>query len=196
VRTHSKLLDMVSASAFEARYHSQEDPWNYRSSSYERTKYEITLRALSKERYAHAFEPGCSIGELTALLASRCDRLLATDIAPTAVVRARARCRELHNVQIECRDLRLRQPTGPFDLILLSEIAYYFDAQVLAEVAMRLNETLAAGGELIAVHWTGHSIDHWLHADEAHQVLHAKLRLDHTGGVRHPGFRIDCWSKI
>ena len=46
-------------------------------------------RCSRRERYASAFEPGCSIGVLTAQLAPRCDRLLACDVAAAAVESAR-----------------------------------------------------------------------------------------------------------
>jgi trans-aconitate methyltransferase len=181
--------------AFEKRYLQQPDPWQFRTSVYERSRYGATLRALPPHRYAFAFEPGCSIGELTVLLALRCDRVFATDVSPTAVERASRRCESFPHVRVECRDLRdtvLR--TSP-DLILMSEIAYYFEPRELESLARRLGETLCVGGSLIAVHWLGESEDHVLRGDEAHEILLHALPLRHEGGERHPGFRIDRWSR-
>lgn len=195
MKSRAQIDDDVSAEAFESRYRAQEDPWNYRSSSYERAKYHSTLAALSRDRYRCAFEPGCSIGELTAMLARRCDRLFAVDVSPTAVERARFRCRVFNNVRIECMDVHSGLQSGPFDLIVLSEIGYYFDVPTLTDLASRLADSLTAGGELIAVHWRGHSTDHILHADEVHRVLLEQLTLQAAPEQRHPGFRINSWLK-
>ena len=76
---------------FEARYAADPDPWDFEGSAYERAKYERTLAALGERRYASAFEAGCSIGVFTAMLADRCDELLAVDIAQSAVDATRRR---------------------------------------------------------------------------------------------------------
>jgi cyclopropane fatty-acyl-phospholipid synthase-like methyltransferase len=187
--------ERVSAESFERRYCAAEDPWSYRSSHYERGKYRCTLNSLKRKSYARIFEPGCSIGELTAGLAQRCERLLATDISPSAVRQARRRCQIFPHVQIECEDLRETQPRFAFDLIVLSEIGYYFDRDMLLRVSRRLSDCLMPGGELIAVHWLGTSPDHLLHADNVHALLLGVLSLDHVQAAVHPGFRVDSWIK-
>lgn len=188
---------VVSPQAFENRYRENPDPWNYRASAYERGKYGITLDSLSRKRFANAFEPACSVGELTAMLAPRCGRLLAIDVSETAVHRARRRCAQLRNVTIECRDLRAELPAGEheqrFDLIVFSEVGYYFEVESLRALARRLAASLVSQGELIAVHWRGHSADHVLHGDEVHRTLLDTLPLQHRLGDHHPGFRIDSW---
>lgn len=187
--------DCSSAEFFEELYRHSEDPWQFRSSSYEHSKYSVTLAALSREHYSSAFEPGCAIGEMTALLAPRCDHLIATDISPTAVMRARARCAAFLHVEISCQDVRDNPPAGQFDLILLCEIAYYFNVEVLQMLAKQLSERLTGQGELVAVHWRGHSKDHVLHADEAHRALHIALPLKSVEHSRHPGYQLDRWIK-
>jgi protein-L-isoaspartate O-methyltransferase len=194
---------VVSPAAFENRYRENPDPWNYQASPYERSKYAVTIDSLSRERFASAFEPACSVGELTAMLASRCDRLLATDVSETAVRRARRRCADLSNVTVECRDLRTEVRSDSeahahrqgFDLIVFSEVGYYFDVASLSALARRLAESLNSGGEFIAVHWRGHSADHVIHGDEVHRSLFDSLPLQHRLGDYHPGFRLDSWLK-
>lgn len=56
---------------------------------YEQSKYAATLDALPTTRFASAFEVNCSIGMLTRLLAIRCARLLAADVAEAALAQAR-----------------------------------------------------------------------------------------------------------
>ena len=72
-------------------YDESPDPWGFETSWYERRKYALTLASLPRERYTSAYEPGCSIGVLTRLLADRCDSLLASDIIPRAVEAASRR---------------------------------------------------------------------------------------------------------
>ena len=180
---------------FEAMYRRDRDPWRFRTSSYERRRYAQTMASLSQARYRYAFEPGCSIGELTALLAPRCDRVLATDVSLTAARLAVLKCAEFPGVEIQCADLRQSIPLGPFDLTLMSELGYYFEKDALAIFAQRLAARLADGGELIAVHWLGDSADHALHGDEVHQVLLGALPMRWIGGRRFEGFRIDSWKK-
>ena len=45
-------------------YSQSGDPWELGTRWYEQRKYAITLAMLPNERYAHAFEPGCSVGEM------------------------------------------------------------------------------------------------------------------------------------
>jgi hypothetical protein len=67
---------------FEDVYAASEDPWGFTTRWYEERKYSLSLAMLPRRRYGDAFEPGCSIGVLTAMLASRCDRLLSCDVSP------------------------------------------------------------------------------------------------------------------
>jgi protein-L-isoaspartate O-methyltransferase len=184
-----------SARAFEDMYRQSRDPWNFLSSAYERGRYRATLHALLRRSYRRAFEPGCSIGELTAQLALRCDHVVATDVAPSAVTLSRERCRRLDNVDVYQADLAEGPPNGPFDLIVMSEVGYYFEPRVLVEIAIATAAELEAGGEFVAVHWLGHSNDHVLGGDEVHGLLADHLLLEWVKGQRHPGYRIDTWKR-
>jgi SAM-dependent methyltransferase len=188
------MSDPCSVEAFEGLYQKAEDPWNFADSEYEQLRYFATLDTLRKANYRSAFEPGCSIGALTARLAERCDQVLATDFAPTAVAQARARCAPLANVRIEVADIALDIPRGPFDLIVLSEIGYYFGGEQLADIAQALAAELEPGGEFVAVHWLGESADHRMHGDEVHAILRTQLPLTWRAGFRHSQFRLDSWE--
>jgi SAM-dependent methyltransferase len=188
---------MVSRAAFEAKYRESGDPWNFAGSCYERGRYELTLRSLMRTHYRRAFEPACSIGVLTAALAERCDEVQAVDIAPSAVAAARKRCADLPGVTIRCADVLRHRPEGPFDLIVFSELGYYFEEEQLRRIAESLGARLEAGGELLAVHWLGASPDHLLHGDQVHDILKAALMQSCAWikGDRHPGFRLDTWRR-
>jgi trans-aconitate methyltransferase len=119
---------------------------------YERRKYEITIASLPRERYHRCFEPGCSIGELTKLLATRCDQVLAVDCSVEAIAQARDALRCVANVQVELAMLPAPAPQDDFDLIVLSEILYYFNKADLQVVLDQLISRLAPDGDLVAVH--------------------------------------------
>lgn len=192
---NATTVDAPEGNSFEAMYQRDRDPWRFRTSWYERRRYAETMSTLGQPRYRYAFEPGCSIGELTTLLAARCDRVLASDVSLTAARLAVLRCAEFPGVEIQCADLRQSIPLGPFDLAVVSEIGYYFEKDALAYYARQLAARVAGGGELIAVHWLGSSADHALHGDEVHQVLLDELPMSWVAGRRFEGFRIDSWKK-
>ena len=141
----------VSASYFDGMYAGSPDPWGFASRWYEARKYAITVAMLPEERYGDAFEPGCSVGVLSDLLASRCERLLCCDIAPAAVKSAAQRTAARGNVRVQQRALPQDWPAGQFDLIVLSEILYYFAGTDLDHVldltaaALRPGDWMAGG---------------------------------------------------
>jgi SAM-dependent methyltransferase len=185
-----------SQAFFEARYQASSDPWRFASSTYELNRYQATLDTLSRSTYLRGFEPGCSVGVLTAALARRVEHLIACDIAETAVACAKERCRELRHVEIYHRDVVEGPPLGSFDLMIFSELGYYFPVNRLAAMARQMASRLDPGGEFVAVHWLGTSTDHVLHGDVVHEVLAANLPCERIGGSRHDGFRIDSWRRL
>ncbi|WP_395848429.1 SAM-dependent methyltransferase [Cystobacter fuscus] len=103
-------------------YADSEDPWEYRRRWYERRKRALTLAMLPHARYARAFEPGCSIGELSAELAARCDALLVSDGSEAAVRVARRRLAPWPHVRVEQRLLPDAWPEGTFELVSLHRL--------------------------------------------------------------------------
>jgi SAM-dependent methyltransferase len=140
---------------FEKVYAAGADPWNFESSWYEQRKYALTLASLPSRRYRRVFEPGCSNGVLTELLAGRCEELLALEPVATVAARAADRLAALAHVVVRVGVIPEDWPEGRFDLVVLSEVGYYLTAEGLADVAGRLPGSLAAGGHVVAVHWTG-----------------------------------------
>ena len=47
---------------FADLYAGGDDPWQTRTSWYERRKRDVVLACLPRDRYAHAAEPGCGLG--------------------------------------------------------------------------------------------------------------------------------------
>lgn len=185
---------MRDPSLFEPRYRAEGDLWHLATSPYELDRYRATLDVLARPRYRSAYEPGCSVGVLTALLAGRCDRVVAVDVAPTAVAMARERCTDLTNVEVRVGSM-VDDPGSGYDLVVFSEVGYYVDAGTLATVVDRLAQALVAGGDLVGCHWVGHSDDHVLYGDVVHEVVDRHPDLDHVRHEAHEGFRLDTWRR-
>jgi SAM-dependent methyltransferase len=156
---------------FDTMYAESPDPWGFTSRWYERRKYALTMAALPRERYRRGFEPGCSIGVLTALLAQRCEQLLATDIASAAIATATQRLASHDGVDVAELAVPHDWPQGRFDLIVLSEIGYYLSADDLELMLDRSVSSLEPGGTLVAVHWRHPVPDYPLRGDDVHDLL-------------------------
>jgi predicted TPR repeat methyltransferase len=148
-----RKTETIPAGYFDDRYRANIDPWQFRTSDYERAKYQATIEALGRPRFASALEIGCSIGVLTGLLASRCASITAIDASAIAI--AAAREAGISNAMFQVGALPQDFPPGRFDLIVLSEVLYYFSEPDLRRVAMLCAESLLEGGEVIVCHWLG-----------------------------------------
>lgn len=162
-------------SYFDAMYEASPDPWGFTSRWYEQRKYALTLAALPARRYRRAVEIGCSVGILTAGLAERCDELIALDPSPAALTAAGKRVPS--NVQLVRGSVPSGWPTGPWDLVVLSEVGYYLsdsDLQVLLDL---VEQDLAPGGTVLACHWRHPVADYPLTGDQVHLALTRWPRL-------------------
>lgn len=160
-----------SSNDFDQKYSLNVDPWNYRTSWYEKRKYAQTIAALPRERYRNAFEPGCSIGELTKLLATRCDQLLSVDCSSIAVQYAQNATADLKNVQIKQSYLPEQVPEDIFDLIVASEILYYFSFKDLDYFLSTILGHLEPNGHFISVHWRARQVGYGYDGYNVHTFL-------------------------
>jgi len=187
-------MSSVPIARFEATYARCRDPWGFATRWYEARKYALTIAALPQRRYHRGFEPGCSIGVLTDQLADRCDYLLAADGVDAAVEQARARLAGRDHVTVSKLVLPQEWPDGPWDLVVLSELGYYFDGDDLGRLLGRAAQTTVAGSTLIAVHWRGPT-DYPLTGDEVHQAIHDQGAFGHVGCYRESLFRVDTFRR-
>jgi SAM-dependent methyltransferase len=189
--------ERIGAAWFEDLYRREPDPWDFATSAYESAKYSRTLAALgpADRRFARAFEAGCSIGVFTELLAPRCDELLAVDASATAVGRARRRLSDVPGVVVEQRTLPEELPAGPFDLVVCSEILYYWPEDLLRAALPALESSVARGGSLLAVHWRPPTRTYPLLGDEVHRILADGLDLVHAASEQAPKYVIDRYDR-
>ncbi|MDW5377980.1 SAM-dependent methyltransferase [Halomonas sp. HP20-15] len=185
---------------FKALYARSADPWHYETSWYEARKRALTLAALTRERYARAFEPGCSIGVLTAELAARCDVLLAWDTSEAALAAAHGRMaaagRDADVVTFASGWVPHVWPSGEFDLIVFSEIGYFLSRAQLLEAREHIAESLAPGGELLACHWRHPIQGGELDGDGVHRLLDAIPGLQSVVHHHEADLVIDLWSRV
>ncbi|MCZ2495205.1 methyltransferase domain-containing protein [Xylophilus sp. Kf1] len=136
-------------------YSASDDPYSVKTRWYEQRKRALLMAALPQQRYRRAYEPGCGVGELTLGLAARCDEVLAADFSEQAVQVARQRTAALPHVQVERQTLPTDWPreAPPFDLIVLSEVAYFLDEEQVRQVAQRCSRSLVRHGTLVACDW-------------------------------------------
>jgi predicted TPR repeat methyltransferase len=181
---------------FEDLYAESTDPWGFETSDYERKKYEHTLESLGERRFRRAFEAGSSIGVFTAMLAPRCEELLAVDTSEKAVEIARERLAEQSHVRVERRTLPEEMPDGPFDLIVASEVLYYWPREVVLEALRSFEEILAQGSVLVAVHWRKETKTYPLQGDEVHELLVRHVRLANVKTIKEPEYRLDVFENV
>ncbi len=179
---------------FEAQYRASEDPWNLASSPYEQEKYDATIAALGDRTYPFGLELGASIGVLSERLARRCGRLITLEPAPTAVERARTRLGGLPNVDVRLGSAPEDLPEWKFDLIVCSEVLYYFSRDELAGLLDALEERMPRAGTLLAVSWRGLGT-HQLTGDEVHEELRARPALVRVHAESHPEYRLDRFER-
>ena len=133
---------------FVDMYAEAADPWRLAERWYEQRKYAITIAMLPRSGYRHAFEPGCSVGVLTELLTRRCDHVTASDVAQAALDATRARltaCGRPDDVTLRRLSLDAEWPAEDFDLVVMSEVAYYLTGPALRAVLDRECARLQAG---------------------------------------------------
>jgi hypothetical protein len=184
----------TARSYFEKLYAADADPWGFATKWYEQRKYALTMASLPRERYEHAFEPGCSIGVLTEMLAARCDKVRSFEMIPSALEQARLRLRSHPNVLLEPKRIPDDWPAELFDLVVLSEIAYYFDEETLCETLDKLLGTTSFRATVVAVHWRGET-DYPMSGDEAHEVIDSARGLERIVEHREPLFSLSVWER-
>ncbi|MDQ6686378.1 MAG: class I SAM-dependent methyltransferase [Actinomycetota bacterium] len=169
---------------FDALYRTDADPFQVSSSWYERRKIDVVLASLSQVRYELAWDCACGTGHLTAALAPRCRRMLATDASAEAVRLSSRMTAELDNVECQLAAL----PDVPMaadraSLVVVSEVLYYLDDQTRAASYRAI---ASVGQEVVVVHWRHHPTDTYLSGARATaECVDAMSALGWSASVRH-----------
>lgn len=177
-------------SYFDDQYAGAADPWHLGERWYDRRKYDLTVAALPRPRYLRAFEPGCSVGVLTELLAARCEQLLSTDRVASAVDATARHTSGLGHVTVRRMTVPDQWPEGTFDLVVLSELLYYFDAGTRTRLLRRSAESLDEGGHLVTVHWNHPVAEHTCTGRDIADRLDSLPGLSHLARYDDPDFTL------
>lgn len=185
--------------AYWEQFYAKADPWGFVGDENEEVKYALTLDLCGDGPFDRALEIGCGEGLFTQMLAPRCQSLLAVDISSRAVRRAQVRLSNHPGALIRAMSLPAGNPVGPFDLVVASDVLYYWATQDLGWGARRIEESLALGGRFVATHYAL-PMSAATTGDTVHDVLAGILTLSHVHSeMRDIGagrrYRIDVWEK-
>ena len=86
-------------------------------------------------------------------------------------------------------------PSGSFDLIMVSEVAYYWQREDLKRAMDGLAQRHERGGHLLLVHLTEPVKDYPLTGDEVHTLWTARPEWTVVHSRREPRFRLDVLEK-
>ena len=180
---------------FDDLYRRDPDPWDFATSDYEREKYADSLAALGDRTFDRALEVGCSIGVFTQALAAVARELVAVDVSAAAVAAARDRTAALEHVRVRQASLPEEMPAGRFDLIVCSEVLYYWDERLLEHGLDALVGALVPEGVLLAVHWTERTREYPLQGHQVHDALTRRPDLAPVHGRDGSHYRLDLFRR-
>ena len=164
------LLDQQAQGFFEELW-QHGDHWEFDHSVFEQARYARLMALLAGRRYAHVLELGCGSGSFTQHLAGLADHVVALDISPTAIARARdlwtgAATVDFRQANIMDYDLHAE---GPWDLVVLSDTICYlgwlysffdvswFASQIFAATRVGghclFANTMGAFGDMLMLPW-------------------------------------------
>jgi len=111
------------------------------------------------------------------MLPPLCRSLVAIEVSETAVERAMLRLRDMPHVTVSRAALPAEMPSGEFDLIVCSDVLYYFPRDVLIEMIPRFTTALAPDGTLLVLHYLGR-FGQSTRGHEVHELLKAHLGME------------------
>lgn len=185
---------------FESLYQSDPDPWSVGTAWYERRKRGVLMASLPHEGYGHALELGCGTGHTTRLLAWRCETVCAVDVSPTAIVE----CGRLlagdgaANVQLERLNLPHSWPrmaNESANLVVASELAYYFSDKDLETFLSSCLQSLAIGGDWVMCHCKTEFHDTQQTTEQIHHAMENLAGIERIVTHDEACFRLDVWRK-
>ncbi len=168
--------ESLTPAFFDDFYARHTDPWGFDTRWYEERKRALVMAALPRPRFHDVLELGCATAALTVDLAARADRVRGLDASEQALARARERVArqaegEAERITLERATLPQEWPEGEFDLIVMSEIGYYWSRQDLLQAARRTLSSLSEDGVLVACHWRHPVAEYPGTADDVHAAL-------------------------
>ena len=194
-----RLVPPEMRPGFFEHFFDEGDPFGFDRNPEEQLKFRRTLEVCGENALGRVLELGCAVGTFTELLAPRAEEVVALDVSQAAVDRVLERLRGAGNVRGVAMSIPGEFPDGPFDLVVASDVLYYLPVADLKHCVDRIEASLADGGAFVAVHYVPR-MGSVLNGEEAHDVIIAHTRLEHTLSERAefgPGrtYRVDRFVK-
>ena len=165
--TKRELLARRAQRSLEERA-SRGEPWESEPSALDHANYARQLALVDGRHYRDVLELGCGSGFFTRRLAEIAERVVALDVAPLAI--GRARTLELDPTVVEFRLANMMdydvRAEGPWDLVVMSETIYDFGwLYPLFDIGWLASELFAAtraGGRFLMANTYGTEKEHLL----------------------------------
>lgn len=174
------------------------DPWDFEASALDAERYARQAALIGGRRYGRVIDTGCGSGHFTRRLAGVSDEVLALDIAPSAVERARSHCAGCNNVTFRACNVMDFDPVaeGPWDLVVMSEAIYCLGWQYplfdIGWLISNFRQSLSDNGRFLLVNTLGHDEDYlllpWLIATYADLFVNIGYKVEaeeHFTGEKH-----------
>lgn len=100
------------------------DPWGYSTSGFERARFDIIFKFAQSVPHKNILEIGCAEGHLTEKLAKLSADITAIELSDAAIARAKIREPKTHFINTSFENYKPKKKE--FDLIVCSEVLYYF----------------------------------------------------------------------
>ncbi len=170
---HEHEHESLAPAFFDDFYARHDDPWGFDTRWYEERKRALVMAALPRPRFRDVLELGCATGALTVELATRADRVLGVDASDEALARARERlggrpAGDAGAITLERATLPRDWPSGEFELVVVSEIGYYWSRSDLRAAARNALASLSQDGVILVCHWRHPVAEYPGTADDVH----------------------------
>ena len=172
----------------ERKYWKCTDPWLLQSDPMGQEICDAIHAALSKEKYLSAVELGCGNGALAGRLRQRCNSYVDVNGAESALLAAR---QSVSGSGTILRDFPCPLPDGNHDLIILSDILYFLNADEICELAKQISQ-FWSDAEIVCVTCLAEE-PHALNGEDAFAVFVKALETDFNFKTKKQasGYRID-----
>lgn len=198
-RLPARLVPPEMRPGFFDHFFDEGDPFGFDVHPEEQLKFDRTLEVCGDGPLGRVLELGCAVGTFTEVLAPRATDVLAIDVSQSAVDQVLRRLDGQDHVRAVAMAIPDEFPDETFDLVIASDVLYYLPVPVLQRCVDRIEESLAPGGTFVSVHYVPR-MGSVLNGEEAHDVIIAHTRLEHTLSERAefgPGrtYRVDRFVK-
>lgn len=136
---------------FELKY-IRNNPYRVNGSFYDIEQCNRAVEIIKGRRYSSILEIGCGNGYLLERYSSLSDRVIVTDISRLALKRAKERLKGKKHIEFRQSDLLKEDINEKFDLVICSEVLYYFTLDQLKGVVPKILNYIKKDGNLLSIH--------------------------------------------